>query len=91
MDQAPRLLRTPPDARGARAKGQTMSERAEFSVWVFLPDDWHFPLAQFIDAKRAVEVAALASRRDDAVRVIITDGGDHTCFEWIRGKGVTFG
>jgi hypothetical protein len=23
-------------------------------------------------------------------RVIITDGGDHICFEWIAGKGITF-
>jgi hypothetical protein len=24
------------------------------------------------------------------VKIIITDGGDHTVFEWQRGKGITF-
>lgn len=67
-----------------------MTERYEFSVWVFLPDDWHFPVVRFTDAKRAVEMAGLASRFDYAERVIITDGGDDTVFEWRRGEGVTW-
>jgi hypothetical protein len=72
-----------------------MSEREEFSVWVFWPDESHFALARFIGAEHAVRMARLATRGwparcIDASRIIITDGGDHTCFEWRRGEGVTF-
>jgi hypothetical protein len=68
-----------------------MSERAEFSVWVFLADGWHFPVERFTDAKTAVRMAKRAcDAPGDAARVIITDGGDHTVFEWRRGEGVTF-
>ncbi len=70
--------------------GSPVTERDEFSVWVFLPDGWHFPVVHFADATRAMEMAGLASRLDYADRVIITDGGDYTVFEWRRGEGVTF-
>jgi len=67
----------------------------EFSVWVFLDDEWHHPLASYTDAKSAVECAVRAIRKaigpaTRIERIIITDGGDHTCFEWRRGEGVTF-
>jgi hypothetical protein len=32
----------------------------------------------------------VAAKRGFVERVIITDGGDETCFEWQHGKGVTF-
>lgn len=67
----------------------------QFSVWIFMPDDSHMPVLRFTDARTAVETAkqasdakiGLASR---AERIIITDGGDFTVFEWKRGVGVTF-
>lgn len=64
----------------------------EFAVWIFLADEYHFPIAQGADAKTAVDTAmrAIHLPAGKAVRVIITDSGDHTCFEWIKGKGVTF-
>lgn len=63
----------------------------EFSVWVFLPDDYHFPVARFIDAGTAVRMARRAcDAPGGASRVIITDGGDECCFEWKRGVGMTF-
>lgn len=74
-----------------------MSDREEFSVWVFLSNEWHFPVEQWVDARRAVEIARRAVQtvelfpgRTDARRIIITDGEDFTVFEWQRGKGVTF-
>jgi hypothetical protein len=67
----------------------------EFSVWLFFPDGWHAPEVERVDARTAVETAAAVTRRPACrtgivERVIITDGGDHTCFEWTYGKGVTF-
>lgn len=83
-----------------------MSGREEFSVWVFMPDGHHFAVAQWIDAATAVRFAMRIVKADEAGivkqaqeaeiidapadRVIITDGGDFTCFEWVRGQGVTF-
>jgi len=68
--------------------------RDEFSVYVFTLDQ-HFPVARFVSveramhtARRAVGAAHLAG--DDTDRIIVTDGGDHTVFEWQRGKGVTW-
>ena len=72
-----------------------MSE-GEFSVWVFLPDETHFPVEEGVDAERAVQVAKrtaslamqLPGAQQAALRIIITDGGDHTVFQWERGTGV---
>lgn len=63
----------------------------EFSVWVYLPDGYHFPVARYIDAALAVRMAKRAcDAPGPAERVIITDGGDECCFEWRRGEGMTF-
>ena len=65
----------------------------EFNVWVFLPNGFHYPIAHGLDAKNAVIRAkrAIESYRwPPAERITITDGGDHTCFEWIAGVGITF-
>jgi hypothetical protein len=63
----------------------------EFSVWVFIPDDYHFPIARFVDGGTAVRIAKRATVvPGDAARVIITDGGDDCVFEWKRGEGVTW-
>jgi len=67
-------------------------EREEFSVYLFMPNQ-HFPVARFVSVERAMQVAQKAVKDHGALyleRVIVTDGGDHTVFEWTRGKGVTW-
>ena len=68
---------------------------SEFSVVEFYSDGYHAYVERRLDAKNAVN---LAKRCTDAamvasgfvVKVIITDGGDNTVFQWEHGKGVTF-
>jgi len=72
-----------------------MSEREEYSVWVFFPDGTHHAVLRWVDAKTAVEKAksqteTIGARIGTTVRIIITDGGDLTCFEWKYGEGVTY-
>lgn len=67
----------------------------EFTVWIFFPDGTHIPEGEWLEAEEAARLAHDVTRRPAAKvgiisRVIITDGGDFTCFEWIHGKGVTF-
>ena len=73
-----------------------MSEH-EFSVWIFFPEPpgGNVAEARFISAGQAVKLAREITARPAAKyglieRVIITDGGDYTVFEWTAGKGVTF-
>ena len=67
-------------------------DRAEFSVVEFLNDGTHRYVRRWLDAENAVYLAHYCTRRlrDDVERVVITDGGDFTVFQWERGKGVTF-
>ena len=72
-----------------------MQEGGEFSVYQFFPDGGYEAAAQFIDAESAVTLAkrltqTVGAKLGTTTRVIITDGGDHTVFEWQNGKGVTF-
>jgi hypothetical protein len=67
----------------------------EYSVFQFFPDETYERVAAFTGAKLAVETAAALTRSVGAKlgttrRVIITDGGDFTVFEWKFGQGVTF-
>jgi hypothetical protein len=67
----------------------------KFSVYQFFLDDKHESVLEFVDAETAVKKARALSQSVGAklgmtVRIIITDGGDHTVFEWKRGEGVTF-
>jgi len=71
-----------------------MADRQEFSVWEILTDGTHWPVERFVDAKRAVSMAHVLAdsargRPDQVARIIITDGGGHTVFEWKRGERVT--
>jgi hypothetical protein len=67
----------------------------KFSVCEFYDDGYHAYVERWLDAESAVN---LAKRCTDAaivadglvVKVIVTDGGDDTVFQWERGKGVTF-
>ena len=68
-----------------------MQEREEFSVWVFLPEGYHVSLDRWVGIERAMLLAKRATvARGPAERVIVTDGGDHTVFEWKRDEGVTW-
>lgn len=72
-----------------------MTGRAEFSLYQFFPDDSYELVLDYVDAETAVVAAERLSRSVGAKigttrRIIITDGGDHTVFEWKHGEGVTF-
>ena len=70
-------------------------ERDEFSVYVFRPDGVYSRELSFVSAERAVAwarwLAEAADRGVGAVaKILITDGGDHTVFDWRFGEGVVF-
>jgi hypothetical protein len=71
------------------------SGEGEFSVWWWDANgEAHAELRGF-DAKSAAERAASLAHGPAALfgmieRIIITDGGDFTNFEWKKGLGVTF-
>jgi hypothetical protein len=70
-------------------------ERAEFSVMQFFPDGTCEYVKRFVGAEEAVRTAKDYSTRPAVLlgvieRIIITDGGDYTVFEWKAGEGVTF-
>ncbi len=72
-----------------------MSAPDEFAVWLFFPDESHICEQRGLGPKAAVELAKDFTERPAAKagmisRIIITDDGDNTCFEWTFGKGVTF-
>jgi hypothetical protein len=73
-----------------------MSEQhGEFSVCQFFRDGNHEYVRRYVDAETAVKAAhhychSVGAQLGLVVRVIITDGGDHTTFEWQHGQGVTF-
>lgn len=67
----------------------------EFSVCQFFDDDSYEYVRRYVGEEEAVKAAQhycgnVAARVGMTKRVIITDGGDTTCFEWQYGKGVTF-
>ncbi len=52
-------------------------------------------MRRFVGAEEAVMAAkhyttSVGARLGLTQRVIITDGGDFTCFEWKYGEGVTY-
>lgn len=67
----------------------------QFSVYQFFEDETQEKVREFVGAEEAVRAArhyttSVAARIGVTVRVIITDGGDHTVFEWQYGKGIVF-
>ena len=67
----------------------------EFSVYQFFPDEVYERVVEFVDAETAVKTArrcteSVGARLGMTRRVIITDGGDYTVFEWKHGEGITF-
>lgn len=68
----------------------------EFSVWWWDADGVLHEELRFVDAKTAVNRCYALTKEPASVlgiiqRVIITDGGDFTNFEWKHGEGVIFG
>ena len=66
-----------------------------FSVVQFFDDDTHEYVRRRVDAQHAVETArhycsSIGAKIGTTKRVIITDDGDDTVFEWQFGRGVTF-
>ena len=71
-----------------------MSE-AEFSVYQFAEDGRYVRELSFVTDRTAVVMAmslarSAAGRVGLIRRIIITDGGDFTVFEWKFGEGVTY-
>src|SRR5262245_25301352 len=67
----------------------------EFSVVQFFPDDSYEYVRRYVSADEAMKAVQhytnnVAARCGFVKKVVITDGGDLTCFEWIYGKGQTF-
>jgi hypothetical protein len=67
----------------------------EFSVCQFFSDGFHKYHLRWVDAKTAVYAAkacteSAGARSGLVQRIIITDGGDCTNFEWEFGKGITY-
>lgn len=70
-----------------------MSE--EFSVYWWDEIGEHHSELRFVSAQTALDRAKSIYSGPGSIlgfvkRVIITDGGDFICFEWIHGKGVVF-
>jgi hypothetical protein len=67
----------------------------EFSVCQFFDDGTSEYVRRFVSAEEAVKAAkhyteSVGARLGMTVRVIITDGGDCTNFEWKFGEGITY-
>jgi hypothetical protein len=67
----------------------------EFSVYQFFKDQSYEAVLRFVDGKTAVEQArslslSVGGRIGTTDRIIITDGGDSTVFEWKFRVGVTY-
>jgi hypothetical protein len=67
----------------------------EFSVCQFFDDDSYEYVRRYVSAEEAVNAAkhytqSIGAQVGTTRRVIITDGGDQTNFEWKYGEGVTF-
>lgn len=65
----------------------------EFSVCQFLSDGSYEYVRRFVFAKEAIEAAhhyctSVGAKAGFVERVIITDGGDCTVFEWKKGIGI---
>lgn len=72
-----------------------VEQAGEFSVVVFLADGSYGYEKRFVDGVTAGKsfyhhTHSVGARIGTTTRVIITDGGDCVCFEWIFGLGITF-
>lgn len=70
-------------------------EDEKFSVYQFFEDGQYERVRYLVPLTEAMltvrhYTTSVAARLGVTRRVIITDTGDLTCFEWIYGKGVVF-
>lgn len=68
----------------------------EFSVCQFFADGTYEYVRRYVSAEAAVLAAkhytsSVGAKLGTTKRVIITDGGDCTNFEWKFGEGITYG
>lgn len=67
----------------------------QYSVYQFFEDGSYEKVREFVSAAEASTAAghycsSVAVQMGLVSRVIITDGGDCICFEWLRDKGIVF-
>lgn len=67
----------------------------EFSVWWWDADGGQHEELRFVSPEAAIRRAGSLIHGPSSIlgliqRVIITDGGDCTNFEWVKGKGIIF-
>lgn len=67
----------------------------QYSVYQFFEDGTYEKVREFVSAEEASKAAghyctSVAVKMGLVKRVIITDGGDSTCFEWIAGQGIIY-
>lgn len=72
-----------------------MTGRAEFSTYQFFENGYHEEVCRFVEAERAVTIArslinSLGGKLGTTQRVIVTDGGDCTVFEWKHDEGIVW-
>ena len=72
-----------------------MTTSGEFSVFQFFSNDDCETVLANVDARTALTRAGELSRSvggqiGTTQRIILTDAGDFTVFEWLFGKGVVF-
>jgi hypothetical protein len=75
--------------------GRIGKTEGEYSVCQFFTDDQYEYVRRWVSIEEAVEAAhhyttCVAARVGVTKRVIITDGGDCTNFEWVQGKGIVY-
>jgi hypothetical protein len=76
-------------------KETAMSERSEFSVVEFFAEGTHHYVERRLRSREALMLARhcickYETKSGHINRIIITDGGDFTVFEWEKGKGITW-
>jgi hypothetical protein len=72
----------------------TRVKEEEFSVCQFFPDDSYEYTRRYVAPEEALKAfyhytTSVGAKVGTTVRVILTDGGDCTVVEWVRGKGYT--
>jgi hypothetical protein len=70
-------------------------EEGEFSVVQFFTEENYEYVRKYVSAVEAMRAfkhytTSVAARMGMVERVIITDGGDCTSFEWTKGEGITY-
>jgi hypothetical protein len=73
----------------------TEYDTGEFSVYQFFDDGIYEKVRSFVSAEEATKAVMhyannVAAKMGLTKRVIITDGGDCTVFEWKYGEGIVF-